>query len=83
VGIGGEEQIECPAVLAAEDAKALCHEIIAHRWAKRDKLTLRLPPSFLALEPGDALELPFSPPKWTVETCTLDAFVVVAELTPQ
>jgi hypothetical protein len=57
--------------------------MIARRWAKRDKLTLRLPPAFLDLEPGEAVDIPVGPANWTVESCTIDAFVVVAELRPR
>ena len=79
---GREEQVELPAVLDAGDAKSLVHQMLASRWARRDKLTLRLPPAFVDLEPGDEIELPVGPAGWKVETCTLDAFVVIAELRP-
>ena len=44
--------------------------MIARRWTKRDKLTLRLPPAFLDLEPGEEIEVPLGPARWIVETCT-------------
>ena len=80
---GREERIEVAAVLAADDAKALAHEIIARRWSKREMVTLRLPPAFLDMEPGEEIQLPLSPQNWTVEKCTIDAFVVIAELSPR
>jgi hypothetical protein len=80
---GREQALEFPAVLAADDAKSLVHQMIAHQWRKRDKLTLRLPPAFLDLEPGEEIEVPLNPARWTIETCTVDAFVVIAELTPR
>jgi hypothetical protein len=80
---GREERVELPAVLTADEAKGLVHEIIARRWAKRDLITLRLPPAFLDVEPGEAIELPLSPQDWTVEKCTIDAYVVIAELSPR
>ena len=70
-------------MLTADDAKSLVHQMIARRWTKRDKLTLRLPPAFLDLEPGEEIEVPLGPVKMEVETCTLDAFVVIAELRPR
>jgi hypothetical protein len=79
---GREEQNELAAVLDAADAKSLVEQILARTWASRDKLTLRLPPTHLALEPGMKLELPLTPSRWTIQQCTLDAFVVVAELRP-
>lgn len=80
---GREESIELAAVLGASDAKSLVHQMIARRWSRRDRLTLRLPPALLDLEPGDELELPMAPARWTVEKCTIDAFVVIVEGTPR
>jgi hypothetical protein len=79
---GAERSSELPAVVDAASAKAIVHRRLAASWAQRDRLTLRLPPSFLALEPGARLALPLSPAEWTVETCTIDGFVVAAELRP-
>jgi len=55
---------------------------MARAWAKRDQLTLRLPPAYLGLQPGTRLDVPLSPSHWAVETCALDSFVVIAELRP-
>lgn len=79
---GIETQQELPAVLSASDAKSLAQQMIARAWARRDKLTLRLPPKRLALQPGSQLRLPFSPSLWTIEKTSIDGFVVVAELRP-
>ena len=49
---GVEEAIELPAVLSAEQAKALAETSIARRWAERGRLVLRLSPDRLAMEPG-------------------------------
>jgi hypothetical protein len=80
---GSEERLELPAVVSASDAKSLVHQMLARRWVRRDKLTLRLPPALLDLEPGEEVDLALGPETWTVQTCTLDAFVVIAELTPR
>ena len=79
---GKEERIELPAVLDANAAKSLVQDLMSRRLAKRDKLTVRLPPRFLGLEPGAQLEVPASPSRWIVATCAIDAFVAVAELWP-
>ncbi|WP_028970118.1 phage tail protein [Sphingomonas sp. URHD0057] len=79
---GKEERVELPAVLPASIAKSLVEEAMARAWAKRDKLTLRLPPAQLDLRPGVRLEIPLSPSHWTVETCNIESFVVIAELRP-
>ncbi|HEX5257440.1 MAG TPA: phage tail protein [Sphingomicrobium sp.] len=80
--IGDEQQQELPAVLTAADAKSLSQQMLARAWAARDKLTLRLPPSFLDLEPGAELQLGIHPELWIVDTCTVDGFVVVVEGSP-
>lgn len=80
--LGLEDQRELPAVITADEAKALAQQIIAREWAARDKLTLRLPPRFLDLRPGSRVELDLSPRTWTVQQCTIDGLVVVVELRP-
>jgi hypothetical protein len=79
---GSEHQRELPAAVNASNAKALVQSMIARDWAERDRLTLRLPPSFLDLQPGARVDLNLSPRGWRVEQCTIDGFVVVAELRP-
>jgi hypothetical protein len=63
-------------------AKSLTEETLARRWARRDRLTLRLPPRYLGLQPGSTVTLPLSPVNWTVERCRVDGFVIIAELRP-
>jgi hypothetical protein len=79
---GNEVQQELAAVLAADDAKALVNGMLAREWAARDRLTIRLPPNRIAIEPGASVELPLSPAWWTVDKCTIDSFVAVLELQP-
>ena len=79
---GVEERREIPAVLDADSAKSLVQLVLARAWVKRDKVTLRLPPASFALGPGQVLGIPLSPSQWVVETCTIDSFVVIAELRP-
>ena len=79
---GREVQRELPAAVSAGDAKSLAQSLIARAWAHRDRLTLRLPPAHLDLLPGERVSLDLSPSEWCVEQCTIDGFVVVAELTP-
>jgi len=81
--IGIEERDDLPAVLTAPDARALVEDLMAKRWAKRDKLVLRLPPKFIDLEPGAVLSLPLSPTDWTVEQVMIEAMVAVVELRPE
>ena len=71
--VGNEQQDELPAVLSATDARALVEDSLARRWAERDKLTLRLPPSFIGLEPGTVLELDLAPSLWEVRRCTIES----------
>jgi hypothetical protein len=79
---GAEGQRDLPAVLTAEEAKTLVQNMLARSWAERDRLTLRLPPSRLGLEPGSKVEIDLSPRRWTVTQCTVEGMVVVAELRP-
>lgn len=77
-----ESREELPAALAASDAKALAQQMLARQWSRRDKLTLRLPPARMALEPGSVVEVSAAPGSWTVEKCTIEGFATVAELRP-
>lgn len=77
-----EAKIEVPAVLRASDARALAEQMMARRWAERDKLTLRLPPRFMTLQPGSEVETEFTPARWRVHASRIDGLVVVAELRP-
>jgi hypothetical protein len=79
---GKEDRTEIPAVLDASVAKSLAQDVLARQWMGRDRLTLRLPPKLLALEPGMRLDAPVRPSRWVVETCSIESFVVIAELRP-
>jgi hypothetical protein len=79
---GIEAQQDLAAVLSAAEAKSLAQKVLARTWATRDKLTLRLPPNRISLEPGSIVDLPLSPSRWTVEKSVIDGFVVVAEMRP-
>jgi len=56
--------------------------MMARRWARRDKLVLRLPPRFITLGPGAQIELTNSPIRWQVHRSTVDGMVAVVELRP-
>ncbi|HEX5257574.1 MAG TPA: phage tail protein [Sphingomicrobium sp.] len=77
-----EVQQELPAVLSAGDAKTLVQQMLARQWSARDKVTLRLPPARLGLEPGSIAEPGLTPSSWIVDKCTIDSFVAVVELRP-
>ena len=79
---GNEVKQDLAAALSASDAKSLAQAMVARAWAGRDKLTLRLPPRYLELEPGSEVLLALTPNRWTVEKCTIEAFVAVVELRP-
>lgn len=71
---------ELPVAIDAGHAKALAEGHIARRWAERDKLVLRLPPSWLALEPGSIVEVEGA--FWRAEQVTLEDLIVRVELSP-
>ena len=79
---GKETQRELAAVLNATDAKSLAQQMLARSWSRRDRLTSRLPSGRLSIEPGNVLDLPIIPQRWTVQKVTIDGFVVVTELLP-
>jgi hypothetical protein len=79
---GAEENAELAVVMSAQAARGLVESELARRWARRDQLTLRLPPRCLAIEPGTTVELASSPSLWTVEQCVIEALVAVVELRP-
>jgi hypothetical protein len=79
---GNEQQRELPAAVDAAGAKTIAQQSLARTWVERDKLTLKLPPRYLGLEPGSRIELALSPKRWIVTKSTIDGFAVVAELTP-
>ena len=79
---GNEAQQQLAAVLTAADAKSLAQRVLVRAWAKREKLTLHLPPNRLSLEPGTSVILAMSPSTWIVQKATLDGFVIVADLRP-
>jgi hypothetical protein len=79
---GVDEQREVPAALSADAAKGFANAILARAWAERDHLTLRLPTARMTLGPGAIVTLPLAPPRWRVESVTLEALVTVLELRP-
>lgn len=79
---GAEERREFAGALEAGPAKSLAHQMVARRWARRDKLRLRLPPRFIDIEPGCRIDLPLSPSAWTAERVAIEGFVTVVDLQP-
>jgi hypothetical protein len=77
---GTHESTELAVVISADSARALVDAELARRWAKRDQLTLRLPPRCMAVEPGSVVELGSTPSLWTVEKCIIEAMVAVVQL---
>jgi hypothetical protein len=80
--LGTEAKIELPAVVGASEARTLAEDMMARRWARRDKLVLRLPPRFIPLAPGSQIDLTGSPISWQVDRSTIDGMVAVVELRP-
>jgi len=79
----GVSGIELPAVLKAETAKGLAETSLARRWAERDRLTLRLPQSYLDVRPGQLIRAPDQREEWKAERVTVEGFTVAIELRPQ
>ena len=79
---GAHEDGQLAVAMSADFARALVEGALARRWARRDQLTLRLPPRCIAIEPGSSVELPSTPLLWTVEKCVIEAMVAVVQLRP-
>lgn len=81
-GVAADEKVELPAVLQATAAKALSETALGRRWAQRDKLTLHLPPAYLAVRPGSRLQQPAGGEPWMAERVTVESMAVTVELRP-
>lgn len=80
---GGHVDVEFPAALEAGSAKALAEAMLAKRWAERDRLTLHLPPAFLAVTPGSTIKLEAdAATAWTVAHVTINGLVAECTLRP-
>lgn len=78
---GKEERRELAAALEAGRAKSLAHQLVARSWAERERLTVRLPPVFLGIEPGTQMVLPISPAQWRVTRQSVEGLALITELT--
>ena len=77
-----EVEQELPAAISADDAKSLVQHKLAREWARRERLTLRLPPARAVAEPGSLIETEAAPGSLMIDKWTLDNFVTVIELRP-
>ncbi|MDX2259403.1 MAG: glycoside hydrolase/phage tail family protein [Hyphomicrobiaceae bacterium] len=50
-------QAEVPLVLGAEQAGGIAESILFEAWSARERVTFALPPSWIAIEPGDVVEI--------------------------
>lgn len=80
-GQGGtcDERIELPAVLTGTEAKALAEEALARRWSAGDRIKVQLPPAWMGLRPGDAIQLPGSSKAWVARTVSIEGLGVAVE----
>jgi hypothetical protein len=74
-----DERIEISAVLAATQAKRLVEEAYERRWQSGDRLKLRLPPAWMDMRPGNAIQLENSTQAWVVRSLSIEAMSVVIE----
>lgn len=73
---------DLPVVLTAAEAKTVSENALARRWARREKLIVRLPPRALGLQPGTTLAIEDVPGWWQVAKVEVEGLVVTAELRP-
>lgn len=77
-----EEQVELPAVLRAVEARHMVESTIARRFQTSEKLKLRLPPSRMAMKPGDKVRLAGEGRSWSVAAVSIERMAVVIEAEP-
>ena len=75
-----EWRADSPVVLSAVAAKDIANSAMARRWAERDRMTLRLDPSFAELIPGTLVDLADVAGRWRIEAVTIEQMVVVVEV---
>jgi Putative phage tail protein len=75
-------RIDLPATLTAERARAIAEAQLTTRWAQRVSAKVRLPWRFLALKPGDYVQIAGSSDIWRVAGVTLEHLIVSLDLVP-
>lgn len=80
-GKGGAREIrlELPAVFAAGEARQLAENSLSRRWLAGDRLKLRLPPSRMALRPGDVIQLAGTSRSWVARAVSVEGMAVAIE----
>jgi hypothetical protein len=80
-GRGGtrELRLELPAVFAAGEARHLAESALSRRWLAGDRLKLRLPPSRMVVQPGDAIQLAGTSRPWIVRSVSIESMAVAIE----
>ena len=80
-GKGGksEARLELPAVLEAGEARLLAEAALARRWLAGERLKLRLPPSRMAVRPGDVVQPAGMARAWTVRSVSIEGMAVAIE----
>lgn len=71
-----------PCVLDAGQAKGTAEDLLLRAWALRERLTVRLPLSFLDVRPGTLFWLPEVSGDWIAEDVEIERFVVAVSLRP-
>lgn len=69
-----------PCVLEAGAAKAAAENLLLRAWALRERLTIRLPLSFLDVRPGALFRLPGIAGDWVAEEVEIERFVITVTL---
>lgn len=83
-GIGGQdEQIELPAALSADAAKAMAEARLARLWFGRTTRTVKLPWRRLGLRPGERVTLPDAAGLWRVREVRVDHGAIEAVLSAE
>ena len=74
--------IALPCALPAGAAKTAAESLLLRAWALRERLTIRLPISFLDIRPGALFGFPDVAGDWVAEEVEIEGFVAVITLRP-
>ena len=71
-----------PCVLETGFARTTAEDLLLRTWALRERITIRLPLSFLDIQPGALIRLPNVAGDWVAEDIEIERFVVSVTLRP-
>jgi len=78
----GVRTLALPCVLGAGHAKSTAESLLLRAWAMRERVTVRLPPAYLAIRPGSRLRIAGANGEWIAEEVEVERLVAAVTLRP-